>query len=245
MQKYKLTISYDGTHYGGWQVQKNALSIQHLVQTALTTLLKTPTLLTGSGRTDAGVHALAQVAHFTAEKELDPFRFAHALNALLPLDIRITKVEKVDSTFHARYDAISKTYYYHLRLDSATNPFTRLYSTHVPYPLDCDLLKKACEFFIGTHDFTSFTNKSHLGINCIRTIYRIDIVEEEGGIRLEFEGNGFLYKMVRNIVGTLLDVSKNKRPLSDIALLLTAKDRKLASEAAPPHGLFLAKVKYE
>jgi len=244
--KYKLTISYDGTSYSGWQVQPNAISIQSLIQDALTTALRTPTPLSGSGRTDAGVHALNQTAHFTADAPQDPRKLTHSLNGLLPPDIRIKKIEQVPDDFHARYSAKSKIYRYHLRL--AVNPFTRLYSYHLPFPLDITLLKKATHHFIGEHDFTSFSNEAHKGsaaINPIRNLMRLDILEKQDEIILEFEANGFLYKMVRNITGTLLDIARGKLPLENLPEIFAAKDRKKAAAAAPAHGLFLVNVIYE
>lgn len=247
MQKYKLKLSYDGTHYSGWQIQPNATSIQTLIQQALLTALRIPTHLTGSGRTDAGVHALEQVAHFTAGADIDLQKLLFSLNGLLPLDIRILSIEAAAPDFHARYSAIGKTYHYHLQLGPVCSPFKRLYSTHLRYPIDRALLSAALPYFIGEHDFTSFSNESHRGSasrDPVRTIKRLEMIDEEGGIYLVFEGDGFLYKMVRNIVGTLIDVARGKRPLSDIPIIFEAKDRKLASPTAPPEGLFLVKVHY-
>lgn len=247
MPKYKLVVAYDGTQYGGWQVQANSLSIQTLIQRALETLLRVPTDLTGSGRTDAGVHALAQVAHFSAPQELDLRRTLHSLNALLPRDIRIQSIEAVEESFHARYSAVGKIYHYHLRLDPVASPFEHLYTTHVLHKVDLDLLRQACALFVGTHDFSSFANDADRGSaskNPVRTIRRIDVISQPGGVRMEFEGNGFLYKMVRNIVGTLLDVTNQKLSLEEIPRIFEAKDRRRAGQAAPPQGLFLVEVLY-
>jgi tRNA pseudouridine38-40 synthase len=247
-QKFKFIISYDGTNYGGWQTQSNAISIQALVQKALQTVLRTFTPVIGSGRTDAGVHALGQTAHFTViENNIDLSRLRFSLNALLPHDVRIRNIEEAAENFHARYSASGKTYYYHLHLDRTINPFKRLYSTHVLHRVDLDLLHQAARLFIGTHDFTSFAHEASAGSasrNAVRTLTRLDLVEEHGGIRLEFEGNGFLYKMVRNIVGTLLDVSRNHISLDAIEAIFKAKDRKKAGRTAPPEGLFLMQVHY-
>lgn len=247
MHKYKLVLAYDGTCYSGWQVQPNATSIQLLVQNALSTALHVPTGVTGSGRTDAGVHALAQTAHFTTLEEIDPYRLLASLNGLLPDDIRILSVEEVDEGFHARYSATGKIYHYHMHLDRVPDPFKRLYSTHVHSRVTIALMKPACALFVGTHDFTSFANEAHRGSasrDAIRTVKRLDLVEEEGGIRLEFEADGFLYKMVRNITGTLLEVGKGRLTLEQVSEILAAKDRKRAAAAAPPQGLFLIQVLY-
>jgi tRNA pseudouridine38-40 synthase len=247
MSRYKIVISYDGTNYAGWQIQKTGQAIQPIIQKALETFLRHSIQLSSSGRTDTGVHALGQVAHFDSEMVLDPFRFLYSINALLPADIRILHIEKAISEFHARYSAITKVYHYHLHLDEMIDPFTRLYSYHVYFPCNLDLLYAASREFLGEHDFTSFASKAHQGVasyDPIRTIQRIDIVPEKGGIRLEFEADGFLYRMVRNITGTLVDVGRMKIQPSQIREIILAKDRKKAGQIAPPHGLFLMEVKY-
>jgi tRNA pseudouridine38-40 synthase len=247
MNKYKLTIAYDGTAYSGWQIQNNAVSIQSLLEEALATLLRAPTPVFASGRTDAGVHAKAQVAHFTSEIAPDLKRLHLSLNGVLPDDIRILSVEKASPDFHARYSAVSKEYHYHLHLERTTDPFKRLYAYHDYSLLDLEKMKEAAKYFIGTHDFTTFANEASKGSaakNPVRTITRLDICHEPGGIRLEFEGDGFLYKMVRNITGTLLDVARGKIPIESIPQLFEAKDRSLAPPAAPSRGLFLVKVNY-
>jgi tRNA pseudouridine38-40 synthase len=247
MPKYKLTIAYDGTSYSGWQIQLNAISIQSLIETALATILRAPTPVFSSGRTDAGVHAKAQTAHFSSESPVDLFRLQLSLNGLLPPDIRILSIEEAAADFHARYSAISKEYHYHLHLERTTDPFKRLYAYHDYSPLDLDKMKEAAGYFVGTHDFTTFANDASKGSaakNPIRTITRLDLCAEPGGIRLEFEGNGFLYKMVRNITGTLLDVARGKIAVESIPQLFEAKDRSLAPPAAPARGLFLIKVNY-
>jgi tRNA pseudouridine38-40 synthase len=241
--RYKLTISYDGTNYCGWQVQANSTSIQSLVQKALQTVLRHPTDLTGSGRTDSGVHALGQTAHFDTDTPILPARLLISLNALLPPDIRILNVEPVHDTFHARYSATGKIYHYHLHLSRTLDPFTRLYSHQVLTACDLNLLTENAKHFIGTHDFTSFANvKEETTEDTIRTIKRLDIVEQKNGVRLEFEGDGFLYKMVRNITGTLLDIASGKE--KDIPTIFAAKDRRMAGQAAEAKGLFLMKVVY-
>ncbi len=244
---YKLIISYDGTHYHGWQVQPNGISIQQILEEKSQIILRHPVRIIGSGRTDAGVHALGQTAHFKTQSTLDSFRFLHSLNSLLPTDIRILSMEKVPEKFHAQYSSKGKIYWYHLNFNATASPFRRLYSLHVHEKIDLDFLKQATNCFLGTHDFTSFANEAHKGSaaqDAVRTITRLDVVEEDGYVRLEFEGDGFLYKMVRNIVGTLLDIAKGKTALDEISNILAAKDRRLAGQAAPPHGLFLVKVKY-
>lgn len=244
---YKLTIAYEGTAYHGWQVQPNGISIQAKIEEALAVFLQEPVRIVGSGRTDSGVHALAQVAHFHTQKNVDMKRIVFALNSLLPKDIRITAADFLPQGFHAQHHAKSKIYRYHLYLDKVLSPFRRAFVWHKHAPFDQELLKEGIKQFLGTHDFTSFSNEAHRGVashDPIRTIYRIDIIQEDGGIALEFEGDGFLYKMVRNIVGTLVDCAIGRRDPSDIPRIIQAKDRRLAGMAAPPQGLFLVKVHY-
>ena len=245
--RYKLTIAYDGTAYCGWQVQPNGIAIQPLIQMALSTLLRAPTDLTGSGRTDAGVHARGQTAHFDSSQPIDLSRIRHSLNALLPPDIRILQIDSAEPSFHARYSAKSKIYHYHLHLDPVIEPFLRLYRHHVFSRFDLSRIQKAIPHFLGERDFLSFANEPSRGSasrGSIRTLLRLDSVEQHGGVRLEFEGSGFLYKMVRNITGVLLDVAAGKLSSEEIPSIFAAKDRRLASSAAPPQGLFLMEVRY-
>jgi tRNA pseudouridine38-40 synthase len=246
-QRYKITIAYDGTDYSGWQIQQNAKSIQGEITKAMETITQEKIKLVGSGRTDAGVHALAQVAHFDSEKDLDPLRFLGALNSLLPKTIRVKSLEKVPSNFHAILSARGKEYHYHIGIGPIHDPFNYHYRTFLFKELDWEKIRKAKEFFIGTHDFTAFSNAPQEGSvarDPVRTIYRIDIIEEPGGIRLEFEGNGFLYKMVRNIVGTLMMVGMGRLQIEDIPRLLASRDRRQVGMPASPKGLFMVKVTY-
>lgn len=242
---YKMKIAYDGTLYGGWQSQINTTSIQCVIERALSTAVRSPVKIVGSGRTDAGVHALGQVAHFKHREMLDLPKLLASLNGLLPPDIRILTLDLAPPTFHARFSAQSKLYHYHLHLDPATDPFQRLYTHRPPHPVDLELLTQATHYFIGTHDFTSFANvRGPLAAHNVRTIHRLDVLREEKGVCLAFEGNGFLYKMVRNIVGSLLDVCRGKIALDDIERIFAAKDRRKAGIAAPAQGLFLVDVRY-
>jgi len=246
-RKYKLSLSYDGTNYSGWQIQPNGTSIQELLQNAITIATKEPVKVIGSGRTDAGVHAKRQIAHVVLAKPIDSFKFLGSINGILPPDVRLNAIEEIYNGFHACHSAKGKIYHYHLHLDKVACPFNKLYHWHVLEKIDLVTLQKAAACFIGEHDFTTFANEAHKGSaarNAIRTIERIDVVEQPGGIRLEFEGNGFLYKMVRNIVGTLVTTASGKRSVESITTLLTMKDRRLADNAAPPKGLFLMDVKY-
>lgn len=241
---YKLTLAYDGTDFHGWQQQDNSVSIQSLVKKAIDTYLRHPVRLIGSGRTDAGVHALGQVAHFSTPHEISSNRFLYSINALLPLTIRALELTPVSQDFHAQYSAVSKEYHYHLNLDPFVLPMRRLYVWSPLFSLDKELLQKAAPLFLGTHDFTTFANVGSASRDPVRTLTRLDVVEEEGGVRLEFEGNGFLYKMVRNITGTLVAIASKRLGLTDVPLLLRARSRSQAPEGAPPQGLFLVKVNY-
>ncbi len=239
---YKMTIAYDGTAYAGFQSQPNSPSIQTTIEKALSILLREKISIIGASRTDAGVHALGQVAHFTAPH----LPLLYSLNALLPPDIRILTIEEVPPTFHARYSALRKTYYYHLALHP--DPFRRNISLNLKMKLDLNRLKTGAAYFLGTHDFTSFSNKAGRGCaknKPIKTLYRLDLIEEGDRIRLEFEADGFLYKMVRNIVGTLLEVARGALSPHTIPKILQEKSRRLAGPTAPPHPLFLIKVDYE
>ena len=243
--RIKLTIAYEGTRYCGWQVQPNGVSIQKTVQNALETILRHPIALSGAGRTDAGVHALGQVAHFDTEHAMEPSRLRLALNALLPSDIRIIAAESVADEFHARYSALGKIYHYHLHLDPSILPHLRLYRTRVFGSFHCAALREAAVLFLGTHDFRSFANGSGKSLeDSVRTLMRLDVIEQKGGVRLEFEGDGFLYKMVRNIVGTLLEVASGRRAPKSVCELFNGKERVRAGATAPPYGLFLVSVKY-
>lgn len=244
---YKMTIAYDGTRYSGWQIQPNGSSIQAHIQNALQTLLKEPIPIVGSGRTDAGVHALGQVAHFSTSQNIEVKKLLFSLNSLLPHDIRIKELAVAPSDFHARYSAVKKIYHYRMHLHSHQDPFNRLYSTHIRHPIDDHLLREGIPYFIGTHDFTSFANEPNRGSALhqpIKTLYSLQCIQEGDLILLIFEGDGFLYKMVRNIVGTLLMVASNKLIPEDIPRIFEARDRRKAGPAAPPQGLFLHSVYY-
>jgi tRNA pseudouridine38-40 synthase len=247
-QKSKMLIAYDGTEYSGWQIQPGeTLTIQELIQNSLSTLIREKINIVGSGRTDAGVHALGQVAHFRSTKEFDHDAILFRLNSMLPNAIRILSLEAADEDFHAQKSAKSKTYHYHLWLEDVVDPFRRLYVHQCRNRIDLELLKAAANEFVGTHNFSSFTNsatKGSAGRNPVRTIHEIRIVPQVGGVRLEFKGNGFLYKMVRNIVGSLIQIGSGRRPIEEIQELFKAKDRRLAASGAPARGLFLVCVDY-
>ncbi|CCB85148.1 tRNA pseudouridine synthase A 1 [Parachlamydia acanthamoebae UV-7] len=244
--KFKITLAYDGTHYSGWQIQPNALAIQEIVEKEIGKIVRQPVRVVASGRTDAGVHARGQVAHFSTDAEIDLRRFLVSINGLLPKDIRVKDICQVPPDFHAQYSVSGKAYHYHLTLSRVQSPFSRFYAWHIRQKLDLSQLQAAAQLFVGTHDFTSFANEAHREHpqNAVRTIKRVDVIMEDEGCRLEFEGDGFLYKMVRNMVGILIEVATGYRPITDIPAIFAAKDRKKAGKAAPPHGLFLHQVNF-
>lgn len=251
MLNYKLIIQYDGTRYKGWQKQKNTeTTIQGKIEEVLTRLLNQEISINGSGRTDAGVHALAQVANFHFDETLanissySPCQVKDALNSYLPNDIRILSCEEVNPRFHARLNAKSKIYEYRIDNTEIGNIFERKYLTRIEKALNTDKMIEASKYFIGTHDFKSFSTNTHIKKSTIRTIYDIKIVNKDGIISMEFFGNGFLYNMVRIISGMLIDVGLGKYSPDVIPELLEAKDRTKVGGIAPASGLFLVKVNY-
>jgi tRNA pseudouridine38-40 synthase len=244
MYTYKLVLSYIGTAFSGWQIQPNSSTIQKSLNDALKILLKTPTKTIGSSRTDAGVHALCQVAHFKTECKIDCVVFKKALNALLPKTITVESVEEMQETFHALASAKAKKYCYYLHVGNPL-PFLEPFVCQINF-LDLELLEQSVKYFVGTYDFTTFANvsKDRLETNKTRTIYSIEIEQHHPLYSMTFLGNGFLFKMVRNIVGTLLAVQQNKIKKEDIPTLFEAKDRKRAPMGAKAKGLFLQHVYY-
>jgi tRNA pseudouridine38-40 synthase len=245
--RYRLQIAYDGTDYVGWQVQPNGTTIQEMVQRAVSIAIGEEVGVTGSGRTDSGVHALAQVGHFTASRPLDTTPLLRSLNGLLPPDIRVDLVTLAPPDFHARYSATGKIYRYHLCPESVQPPFRRLYSLHYRRRIDRTLLQEAANRLIGTHDFTSFANSSEEGSAArdpVRTLRRIDLYEWEGELVAEFEANGFLYRMVRNLMGGILEVAAGRITPDELTAILEQRDRRTAPQGVAAHGLFLVEVKY-
>lgn len=244
MSRYKVIVSYDGSNYGGWQKQPNTHSVQEEIETTLEKIVKQPVSIYASGRTDAGVHALAQVFHFDSEKCLSNENWKRALNSLLPKDIRIQHVESVSNTFHARFDAVLKRYDY-LISEDILNPFYERYMAKDRTHLDVEYMQECANVFLGTHDFTSFTSsKLDPRKPRTKTIYRLEIRREEHAVRLIFEGNGFLRYMVRMISQTLIEAGKHKLTKDDIVQMLEAKDKHVCRYKADAQGLYLVKVEY-
>jgi tRNA pseudouridine38-40 synthase len=240
----KLTIEYDGTNYIGWQKQENGNSIQQEIERAINLITGEEVNLIGSGRTDSGVHAKGQVANFITKAKIPANKFKFAINSKLPDDIVIIDSEKVDESFHSRYDAIGKKYKYLIYDSPIRSPLYRNFVYHLPYPLDYKEMEKAIKFFIGTHDFRSFMASSSSVKTTIRTINDAFLFKENDLIVFSIEGNGFLYNMVRIIVGTLVDIGRGKINSSSIPNIISSKNRKAAGHTAPPQGLYLEKVYY-
>ncbi len=247
MKNIKCTLKYDGTGYFGWQTAAEGPTIEKVLTELLRQVLQEPLTLQAASRTDAGVHAEGQVINFFTEQEaLDLQRLQRSLNRMLPKTIQITQMEEAHESFHPTLNAIGKEYHYHIALPNAHSPFNRHYSWYLFTPLDRQKVRDAMELFKGTHDFTTFCNISESpSSNTECTITRFDLIEkEEGTISLEICGDHFLYKMARNLVGTVIYVGLGKMSLEDAKELLQAKDRKRAAVTAPAHALFLKKVNY-
>ena len=241
---YKVILAYDGSNYAGWQKQENALGIQEVIEKALTTIHKKETFITASGRTDAKVHALGQVFHFEADKKIGPDRYKMALNALLPEDIRILKVSVEADDFHARFSAKSKRYDYICTYEKE-NPFVYKYKEILNHTLNIEAMRKASEYLVGTHDFTSFSSsKIDPRKPRIKTITRIDIFQENQDIRFVYEGTGFLRYQVRMMTETLIMVGSNKIEIEEVKRILDNKDKSACRYNASPNGLYLVHVNY-
>ncbi len=245
MRTFKLIIEYDGTQYKGWQVQPGRPTIQGVIQETLERLTGKPLSLIGSGRTDAGVHAVAQAAHFKAETRMDVPSIQRALNSLLPPDIVIKEIEEVDDSFHARRQTRCKLYEYRILNRGLRSAFHRGYAWHIPYPLDLGRMEEATEFLLGEHDFSSFRSAGSSTKSPVRRVIRAEWKRgRDGLVRFEIEGSGFLKQMVRSLVGTLVEVGRGKITPEEFRRILASKDRTKAGPTAPARGLFLKEVKY-
>lgn len=245
MKRIKLTIAYDGTNYCGWQVQPNGITVEEVVNKALKKLTGEDIQVIGASRTDSGVHALANVAVFDTHTTIPPERISYALNQRLPEDIVIVKSEEVAEDFHPRYCDCSKTYEYHILNTRIPIPTKRLTNYFVSYDLDVEKMRKAAGYLIGEHDFVSFCNVRTDVEDTVRTVTELEILKDGEEITIRISGNGFLYNMVRIIVGTLIRVGRGFYEPEKVKEILEAKDRKAAGVTAPPHGLILAEIRYE
>lgn len=240
-----MILAYDGTDFLGWQRSCDGPTVEEAVQTVLEQIYQHPIALQAASRTDRGVHAAGQVVNYRTEKRLDVERLLISLNQLLPKALRILAIEEVDDAFHPTLDAKGKIYHYELCQGAVQSPFRRHLSWHLHTPLNLDLMRKGAQCLEGRHDFASFTNRQDpRPPDTIRTLRRLDLYEEGSSIRFEVEGDNFLYKMVRNLVGTLVYLGLGKLSLDQTKSLLDKQDRTIAGITAPAHGLTLYKVNY-
>jgi tRNA pseudouridine38-40 synthase len=250
MRTLKLTLAYDGTNYVGWQRQDNGLSIQQVIEEAFVPLVGAGTTagrapaVVGAGRTDAGVHALGQVASVNVDSDLAADVVQRALNVRLPLDVRVVGVEDAALGFHARSEAAGKTYRYRVATAPVLSPFDRLYAFHGPGPHDVSAMRAAAARLVGRHDFASFQTTGSWPLDTVRTIRRLEVRETVGELEIEIEGDGFLRHMVRAIAGTLLEIGLGQREPEAIAGVIAARDRQAAGRTLPAQGLTLVTVRY-
>ncbi|MFH0844182.1 MAG: tRNA pseudouridine(38-40) synthase TruA [Pseudomonadota bacterium] len=241
----RLILEYDGTRYSGWQRQKGMPTIQEMLEGALHRIIQEPVTVMASGRTDAGVHALHQVCHFITRSNLDPGALKRGLNSLLPDDIHIKEAGYCPLDFHSRFSVKSKTYEYRILNRIEQDVFLRSYVWHIRTKLDLNGLQRCCQILLGRHDFSSFRSSGSGNINPVREMMRAQLeLTEQGILHFIFEADGFLRHMVRNIVGTLVEVGRGKRDFEEFKRILASKDRRKAGQKAPPQGLFLTDVRY-
>lgn len=245
MRRIKLTVAYDGTNYCGWQLQPNGVTVEEMLNRALTGLFKVPILVTGASRTDSGVHAMGNVAVFDTESRMPADKICFALNQRLPQDIRIQASEEVPVTFHPRKANCIKTYEYRILNRKIDQPIGRLYSHFCYFNLDFEKMREAAACLVGEHDFRSFCTVRSQAEETVRTIYGLSLEKEGDLITLRVSGSGFLYNMIRIIAGTLLNVGRGIYPPEHVEEILEARDRAAAGPTSPARGLTLIKLEYE
>lgn len=245
MRNIKLTMEYDGTAYHGWQIQPGLRTVQGVMREKIAHITQGEVNLIGAGRTDAGVHALGQVANFHTESKIELTALQRGLNSLLPADIVVRKAEEVSENFHARFSARSKVYEYHILNRPHPSAIRRNFAWFIPHTLNLSSMRSCGHLLIGTHDFSSFRAAGEESDHSIREVQRLEIESRQGDlIIVVMEANAFLREMVRSIVGTLVDVGKGKTTLAEFEKIFRARDRRRAGMTAPAHGLFLTEVKY-
>jgi tRNA pseudouridine38-40 synthase len=242
---FKLTIAYDGTCYAGWQLQPNGKTVQEVVERALAKIAGRQVRIHGSGRTDAGVHAKGQVANCSPDTQLESATLLRALNANLPEDIRVLRVQEVDAKFHARFSATGKEYRYQVDCGVAADPFLRMYTWHHPRPLDIAAMRAVARLLKGRHDFSALSaNPMRTVETTVRTISKLSVTKRGNVLTIAVAADGFLYKMVRSIVGALVKVGEGRLTIEQLQQLMKAKKRTALVETAPAKGLFLWRVFY-
>lgn len=244
MATFKLILEYDGTAYAGWQRQPNQPTLQEAVEAAVRSVAQTSIPVIAAGRTDAGVHALGQVASFVTEKPLSPGEWLRALNATLPDDISARSVERVADDFHARYSAVRKLYAYRILHRPERSALERTRAWHLYGRLNLDAMREAAKHLVGKYDFSSFQGHPTDVENPICDLQRLEIVRAQDIVRIELEADRFLKQMVRAMVGTLVETGQEKRKPEEMKQILDAKDRRAAGYTAPAHGLYLVRVDY-
>lgn len=245
MRRIKLTVAYDGTNYCGWQIQPNGITVEEVLNRALSRLTGEELRVTGASRTDAGVHARGNIAVFDTASTIPAERFAYAVNPLLPEDIAVVNSEEVPQDWHPRYQNSVKTYEYRILNREMPDPLRRKYTWHVSFPLDIDKMRTAAEYLKGEHDFRSFCSIHTGAATTVRTVYMLDIGKTGDEIVIRISGNGFLYNMVRIIAGTLTEVGRGFRTPGNVKKILEAEEREKSGATAPPQGLTLISIEYK
>ncbi len=244
MKRILLTLSYNGTNYHGWQIQPNGITVQETVENALFKVLGKKTSVSGCSRTDAGVHAEMFCCHLDCDENIPLEAFLKGLNSVLPVDVAVTNAKEVNSDFHARFNAKGKTYVYNIFNSSNKDPFLAPFVWQIERPLNLDLMNEFCNNIVGTHDFYGFSSSGRTVENTVRTVSECKVTKDNDLIKLKITANGFLYNMVRIIVGTAVQVSDGRLDPNCAKIVFDTKQREKAGVTAPPQGLFLGKVYY-
>ena len=244
MKRVKIVVAYDGTNYHGWQIQPNEVSVEEIINNKLSELTGEEIKIIGASRTDAGVHAMGNVAVFDTESRIPGEKFSYALNQRLPEDIRVQSSEEVTQDFHPRYCDCCKTYRYQILNAEFPIPTQRLYSHFIYYDLDVKAMRQAAQYLVGEHDFKSFCSSKTSVEDTVRTIYDVKITSDDQMISIFVKGNGFLYNMVRIIAGTLIEVGLGRKQPEEIKEILKQQDRQIAGPTAPAKGLTLMQIDY-
>lgn len=244
MRRVLLVVQYDGTGYHGFQRQPGLPTVQQELERALSELLGEDVAITGAGRTDAGVHALGQTATFETDRPIPTERIAGALTCLLPDAVSVVSATEVPAHFHPRYDAVGKLYAYRILNRELPSPFIGRYAWHVPEPLDVGLMRDGAQHLLGTHDFVAFSSSGGSVADTVRELRRLDVERQDELVEIRAEAGGFLYMMMRRIVGTLVEVGRGRLAVEEVGLILAGRDRRRVPLVAPPQGLSLIKVIY-